>query len=97
LIRRFELFYLLVGDPVDLIELGSRVIDELCHLVDDIGHFSVQIGLVHHRHPVAHVHAVHAVDHVAGVVGVEPVSSAADPLCGIGVRAGLLAQTIRDV
>jgi hypothetical protein len=97
LIRGFELFYLFVGAPVDLIELGSRVIDELGDLVHDIGHFSVQIGLVHDRHPVVHVHAVHAVDHVAGVVGVEPVSSAADALCDIGVRMCLLALSVRDV
>jgi hypothetical protein len=73
------------------------VIDELCDLVHDIGHCSVQIGLIHDRHPVAHVHAVHAIDHVTGIVGIEAFNSAANVVCDSGIRICLLAQPIRGV
>jgi hypothetical protein len=71
--------------------LASRVIDELCDLVHDVGHCSVQIGLIHDRHPVAHVHAMHAIDHVPGIVGIEAVSSAANLIRDSGIRIRLLA------
>jgi hypothetical protein len=59
---------LLVGFPVDLIELGTGVVNELSDLIDHAGHALVEVRLIHHGHGVAHVLAIHAVDHVTGVV-----------------------------
>jgi hypothetical protein len=67
------LLNLLVGFPIDLIELGAGVVNELGDFIDDGRHAFVQIRLIHHGHRVPHVHAVHAIDHVTGVVWIESV------------------------
>jgi hypothetical protein len=69
----FELLDLLVCHPVDLIELGTGVVDKLSDLIDDCRHLLVQVRLIHHGHGVPHVHAVHAIDHVTGVVWIESI------------------------
>jgi hypothetical protein len=86
-----ELLNLLVGFLVDLIQLGTGVVDELSDLVDDRRHALVQIRLIHHGHRVTHVHAVHAIDHVTGVVWIESIGLPADARSGTGVCIGFLA------
>jgi hypothetical protein len=68
-----ELLDLFVGDPVDLVDLGACVVNELGNLVNDGRHALVEVGLIHHRQRVSHIHAVHAVDHVTGVLWVETI------------------------
>jgi hypothetical protein len=91
------LLNLLVGFPVDLIELGTGVVDELSHFIDDSRHALVQVRLIHHGHGVTHVHAVHAIDHVTGVVRIQSIGRSADTRCGTGVCVGLVAQRIGGV
>jgi hypothetical protein len=88
---------LLVGFPVDLIELGTGVVNELSDLIDDGRHALVQVRLIHHGYGVTHVHAVHAIDDVTGVVWIESIGRSADTRCGTGVCVGLVAQRIGDV
>jgi hypothetical protein len=92
-----ETFYLLVRRPVDLIELGASVIDELGDFVDDTGHRVVKVGLIHHGQRVPHVHLVHAVDQMATVVRIKPISRPADACRNIGIRLRLLAHGVSDI
>jgi hypothetical protein len=92
-----ELLYLLVGFPVDLIELGTGVVDQLSDFIDDRRHALVQVRLIHHGHGVTHVHAVHAIHHVTGVVWIESIGRSADARGGVAIRVRLLVYGVRDV
>jgi hypothetical protein len=85
------LLNLIVGLPVDLIELRTGVVNELGDLIDDGRHTLVQVRLIHHGHGVTHVHAVHAIDHVTGVVWIESIGRTADARSRAGVCVGLMA------
>jgi hypothetical protein len=62
-----ELFYLLVGCTVDLVQLLSCVIDQLSALVYCASHRSVAVPVVLHFNAVVHVHHVHRVDRLSRV------------------------------
>jgi hypothetical protein len=85
------LLNLIVGFPVDLIELGTGVVDKLSDLIDNGRHALVQVRLIHHGHSITHVHAVHAIDHVTGIFWIESIGRSADSRSGTGVCVGLVA------